>query len=88
MVHPLTPQLALSLQWVALRYRGVSDADSALLALRATYNRSKRSAVFVQLAQIHNDSRSAVSVSGGAPGSNPAAGSSQTGFNAGIRHSF
>ncbi|MBL8325443.1 MAG: porin [Rubrivivax sp.] len=86
--HPVLPLLTLSAQYVTLRYRDAADADSGLLSVRATYNLSKRTALFAQIGQISNDANVAVSVSGGAPGSNPAAGGSQTGFNAGIRHTF
>lgn len=86
--HPMTPLLDVSAQMVSLRYRGVSDFDSTLVAVRGTYQLSKRTAVFAQVGRISNDSKAAASVSGGAPGSNPVAGGSQSAINAGIRHSF
>lgn len=86
--HPLTPLLNLSAQLVALRHQGASDFDATLLALRATYDLSRSSAVYAQLARIDNARSSALSVSGGAPGSSPAAGASQGAWNAGIRHQF
>ena len=52
------------------------------------YSFSKRTAVYGQIGHISNDRRAAVSVSGGATGSNPAAGSSQDGLMVGMRHSF
>ncbi|MES2941945.1 MAG: hypothetical protein V4772_03635 [Pseudomonadota bacterium] len=45
-------------------------------------------ATLAQLATIRNGSASAISVSGGAPGSNPALGGSQVGTMVGINHSF
>jgi predicted porin len=87
-VYTMSPQLDLSAQYVTLRYRNVAGWDSGLLSLRATYNLSRRTAVFAQVAQIDNDASAAVSVSGGAPGSNPTAGRSQSAWNVGFRHSF
>ncbi len=75
-------------QFLTLRYRNVANRDSKLFGARASYNLSKRTAIYAQLARIGNDSLAAVSVSGGAPGSNPAAGVGQSGFNAGLRHTF
>lgn len=75
-------------QWVGLRYRGVSDRDAALVALRGTWALSRRTALYMQAGRIDNDRFSAVSVSAGAAGSNPAPGASQTALNAGIRHAF
>jgi predicted porin len=71
-----------------LAYKDVSDNDSTLLALRALYRFSKRTTVYGQLGFIRNQSQAAVSVSGGATGSNPAAGGSQTGTMLGINHTF
>jgi predicted porin len=87
-LQSLTPQMELSAQWVDMRYRGASAFNANLFSVRGTYNLSKRTAVYAQTAHIRNNSSSAVSVSGGAPGSNPAAGKGQTGFNVGVRHAF
>lgn len=87
-LQSLTPQMELSAQWVGMRYRGASAYNANLFSVRGTYNLSKRTAVYAQTAYISNSSSSAVSVSGGAPGSNPAAGKGQTGFNVGVRHAF
>ena len=86
--HPITPLLIVDAQVVTLRYRGVTDFNSTLLAVRGSYLLSKRTAVFAQVGHISNDGKAAASVSGGAPGSNPVAGGSQSAINAGIRHSF
>ena len=70
-----------------LAYQNSSNS-STLLSARLTYALSKRTAVYATLGHINNGGTSAVSVSGGAPGSNPAAGVGQTGATMGIRHSF
>lgn len=85
---PITSQLDLSAQWVSMRYSGVSGYNSNLFSVRGTYNLSKRTAVYAQVGHIRNGNNIAVQVSGGTPGSMPANGMNQTGFNAGIRHSF
>jgi len=86
--YPITPALTLDGQWLTLRYKGADDYDATLLAARLAYSLSKRTALYAQVGHIRNDRLSAVSVSGGAAGSNPAAGGSQSGVNLGIRHSF
>lgn len=86
--YPLTPALTLDGQWLTLRYKNADDYDATLLAARLVYSLSKRTAVYGQVGHIRNDRLSAVSVSGGAAGSNPAAGASQNGVNVGIRHAF
>jgi len=65
-----------------------SANGAKLLALRATYNLSRRTAVYVTAGHIKNDGALALSASGGAPGSSPVAGASQSGVLAGIRHAF
>lgn len=86
--YPLTQRLVAEGEWLTLRYRGVSDHDSSLLAARLVYSFSKRTAIYAQLAGIDNGPLAAVSVSSGAAGSNPAAGRSQRAANVGLRHSF
>jgi predicted porin len=86
--YPVTPALTVEGQWLNLRYKNVDDRDSTMYVARAVYSLSKRTAVYSQIGHIRNDRLAAVSVSGGAAGSNPAAGSSQSGVNFGIRHTF
>jgi predicted porin len=86
--HPVTPALTIDGALQALRYKDVDNFDSTMLAVRATYSLSKRTALYGQVAHMSNDSSATVSVSGGAPGSNPAPGGSQNGLSVGIRHSF
>lgn len=88
LTQQITPAFVLSAQALKLDYRGVSGFDSTLVAVRGTYNLSRRTAVFAQMGHIANDASAAVSVSSGAPGSNPAAGRGQTAVNVGVRHSF
>jgi len=86
--YPVTPALTVEGQWLNLRYRNVDDRDSTMYVARVIYSLSKRTAVYTQVGHIRNDRLAAVSVSGGATGSTPAAGSSQSGVNFGIRHAF
>jgi predicted porin len=86
--YPLRELLLLDGEWVGLRHDRVDGWDASLLALRATYTLSRRTAVYVQGAHIRNQRLSALSVSAGAGGSNPAPGGSQNAINAGIRHAF
>ena len=86
--YPISPALTVEGQWLSLRYDNVDDRDSSMLVARVVYALSKRTAVYGQVGHIKNDRLAAVSVSGGAAGSNPAAGSSQNGINLGIRHAF
>lgn len=86
--YPLTSALALDGQWSTLRYRNVDDFDSTLLSARLAYSFSKRTTAYAQIGHIRNERRAAVSVSGGAAGSAPAAGGSQNGVIVGLRHAF
>lgn len=65
-----------------------SPNDATLVAARATYNFSKRTAGYATVGHIANSGALNLSVSGGAAGSNPAAGSAQTGLMIGMRHTF
>lgn len=56
--------------------------------LKATYNLSKRTALYATAGHISNSGTLALSVSGGGVGSNPIAGGSQTGAMLGMRHTF
>ncbi|XAH25217.1 porin [Xylophilus sp. GW821-FHT01B05] len=86
--YPLSSQLTLTGQVSTLRYSDVSDYNSSLIAARLLYSLSKRTAIYAQYGHIRNQRLAAVSVSGGAAGSNPAAGASQNGVNLGVRHAF
>lgn len=65
-----------------------ASSNATLLALRATYYFSKSTAGYVTAGHIANGGNSALSVSAGAPGSNPVAGGSQTGVMLGMRKFF
>lgn len=86
--YSITPNLTLDGQWLALKYKNDSAFDASMLVARAVYSFSKRTAVYTQVGHINNKSKSSVSVSAGAPGSNPAAGKSQTAVIFGVRHTF
>ncbi|MDC8784388.1 porin [Roseateles koreensis] len=86
--YPVNTSLSAEAAYMGLRYTNVSQRDSSILAARLVYKLSMRTAVYGQVGAINNDALAAVSVSGGAPGSNPVAGASQTGLSLGVRHSF
>ena len=86
--YPLTPAWTIDGTYAMLKYKDVSNYDSSLLAVRGLYAMSKQTTLYAQVGSIQNDSLSAVSVSGGAAGSNPAAGGSQTGVMFGVNHRF
>ena len=85
--YNVTPAFVLDGQLHQLRFKD-SDNKATLLGLRGTYSFSKRTAVYATVGHIRNDGGLALSVSGGAPGSNPLAGQSQTGVMVGMRHAF
>jgi predicted porin len=86
--YPLTPALTIDGTYAKLGYKDIANWDSSLLAVRSLYKLAKSTTVYAQLGKIDNGSATNVSVSGGAPGSNPAAGGSQTGIMLGMNHSF
>lgn len=81
------PLLVLEAEAFKLNFKNSANA-AALLALRANYSLSRRTAVYLSIGHIANDGALALSVSGTAPGSAPVAGGSQSGVIAGIRHAF
>lgn len=86
--YALSPAWTVDGTVARLAYKNVDNWDSTLFAMRALYKMSKRTTLYGQLGHISNQSAAAVSVSGGATGSNPLAGGSQTGTMVGINHSF
>jgi predicted porin len=86
--YPVTPALTLDGHVAKLAYKDADNFDSTIVTLKTMYNLSKRTAVYAQIGTIRNDSLTRVSVSSGAPGSNPALGGSQTGTMVGVRHTF
>lgn len=85
--YSVSPQLVLDGVVARQKYKGSADA-ATLAAVRATYNLSKRTAVYASAGRIGNDGALALSISGGQAGGNPTAGGSQTGLAVGVRHSF
>jgi len=82
-----TPALVLDGEVFKLDYKN-SRNSAMLYALRATYNLSKRTAVYATAGHISNKGTLALSVSNAAAGGTPAAGEGQTGVAVGVRHSF
>jgi predicted porin len=85
---PLADLLTLDAALMTQRYSASSQRNATLLAARLNYQFSKRTATYLQVARMANNSLSALSVSGGAPGSAPAAGVDQNGISVGLRHAF
>ncbi len=85
--YDITPAVNLAGQVYYLNYHGSSN-KAWLYALRGTYAFSKRTSVYATAGFIDNGGQLAMSVSGGAPGSNPKAGANQFGTMLGIKHIF
>ena len=85
--YAVTPAFTVDGEYFKLDYKG-SDNAANLLALRATYSLSKRTAVYATAGHITNKGTLALSVSNAAAGNGPAAGGSQNGLAVGIRHAF
>jgi predicted porin len=82
--YPATAMVTVDGQ-VAYRDIKNSDNDVTMLAVRATYALSKRTAVYAALGRMDNDGSSAVALdAGGTVG----VGKTQNGLMAGMRHSF
>lgn len=82
-----TPAVLLEAQAIKLDFKNSPNA-ATLLAMRANYNFSPRTAAYFSVGHIANNGALAFSVSGTAPGSAPVAGGSQSGVIAGMRHAF
>lgn len=85
--YPVTSALVLDGELFKLDYKNSSNG-ATLFAVRATYHLSKRTALYATAGHIGNDGTLALSVTNAAPGANPVAGGSQTGFAVGVRHAF
>ncbi len=83
------PQVALDLQYGHLSISG-TQLGASVIAARASYLFSKRSALYITAGHVFNQRDSTITVDGGAlPGaSNPSPGVDQTGVMIGIRHKF
>ncbi|HJV85406.1 MAG TPA: porin [Noviherbaspirillum sp.] len=86
-VYPLTSAITLDGEVFKLDTKNSAN-DATMFALRGTYHFSKRTAAYVTAGHIANDGALNLSVSSGAPGSNPSAGDTQTGLMVGVRHMF
>jgi len=82
--------ISYDLQYGSLKYNDSSTGNgSRVLAARAMYHLSKRTAVYATAGHIDNQGTSAVSIDGGnISGSAPAAGGQQSGVMLGMRHFF
>lgn len=83
------PQIALDVQYGRLIVQGSSTGGS-VIAARAMYSLSQRSAVYITAGHIFNQRDASFTIDGGAIGtvSLPSAGVNQTGAMVGIRHKF
>ncbi|MDW3680536.1 porin [Cupriavidus sp. CV2] len=83
------PQIALDVQYGRVTVKGSSTGGS-VIAARAMYSLSKRSAVYITAGRIFNQRDASFTIDGGAIGtvSLPSAGVNQTGAMVGIRHKF
>jgi len=81
---------SFDLQYGSLKYSQSTTGNGArVLAARAMYHLSKRTAVYASVGHIDNQGTSAVTIDGGnISGSAPAAGGRQSGLMLGIRHFF
>jgi len=85
--YAATPAITLDAALYYIKLKDLSEKATYYLA-RSTYSLSKRTAIYAAVAYLHNGGDLSYAVSGGAPGSGPAAGGSQTGVMAGLRHRF
>ncbi|MBP0622434.1 porin [Cupriavidus sp. LEh25] len=85
--YDITPAVTLAGQVYYLRFHN-SDNKAMLWAVRGTYALSKRSSVYATAGLIDNGGQLAMSVSGGAAGSNPKPGGNQFGAMLGMKHIF
>jgi predicted porin len=77
--YPLSSAWTIDGTFAKLSYKNINNFDSTLLTVRSLYKLSKRTTAYAQIGKIRNDSLVNVSVSGGAPGSNPALGGCRPG---------
>lgn len=85
--YDVTPKFVLAGEVYYLKFRH-SPNRSWLGAVRGMYSFSKRTSVYATAGYIDNAGQSAVSVSGGFTGGNPAPGVNQAGLMLGIKHVF
>ena len=84
------PQVALDAQFGHISVNGGSSAGASVIAARATYLLSKRSAVYITAGRMFNQHNAAYTIDGAVvpPASTPLPGVDQTGVLVGIRHQF
>jgi predicted porin len=86
-LYGASPLLTIEAEMFRLDFKGNGNR-ATLVATRVTYSLSRRTAVYATFGHIDNEGLLTLSVSGGAPGSNPPPGTSQIGLATGLRHSF
>ena len=75
-------------QYGRIDFKSSAD-DASVVAARAMYNLSKRTATYLTVGRLMNRGNATFTIDGGVPtGSAPLPGVDQTGFMVGIRHSF
>ncbi|MBK0114055.1 MULTISPECIES: porin [unclassified Delftia] len=83
-----TGPVVLDVQYGRLNVKESSN-DAQMVAIRALYNLSKRTATYVTAGKMYNKGASTFTIDGGVvAGSSPAPGVDQTGIMVGIRHAF
>ncbi len=80
-------QMTFDAQYNQLKFKDV-NVKGQQVVLRGTYNLSKRTAAYASLAHMKNSSGASFGASSAQAGGTPMPGVNQTGFGAGIRHSF
>lgn len=85
--YSFTPAFTVDAELIKLNVKNSAN-EATLFAVRGLYHFSKRTKSYVTAGHIANDGTLNISVSGGAAGSNPAAGASQSGVMVGMRHAF
>ena len=86
--YPIAGALTLAVQFGRLTYKDTEDTSEAVVA-KLTYALSRRSSIYLTGGHVWNHGNAAVSVSGSMPtGAQPAPGQDQSGFLAGMKHTF
>ena len=85
--YPVMPAVTVDSQIVRLDMKNSSN-DANLFVVRGIYALSKRTAVYASASHVSNGGTANFSASGAQAGGNPPAGTGQTGFGVGVRHTF
>ena len=86
--YPVMGALTLAVQFGRLTYKDTEDTSEVVVA-KLAYALSRRSSIYLTGGHVWNHGNAAVSVSGSMPsGAQPAPGQGQSGFLAGVKHTF